>query len=438
MKQHTLINAHRPTAVLITVALLLALMAGPLFAFEFGGTVESDTSLGDGGSRDWLEHSDRLILYARGGDPELADLLIRGSYEYTLDELYQFDLTTLRVAGTIPLRAAVNGALGYSAGRFVLADENRFLLSQRVDGLSAQLDTAGLQLRLGAGYTGLVFADTAGLYLTATDIAKYDDDDIFGPQKILAVAEVAFPEIIGRQSLRLSGVGQYDLRSKLKNNEVRLHSYYPALFVDGPIAWDLFYTLGAAGGFGQREANVEGNKEKTTLLGGAGTASLSYLPQRIAWLSVEAGVNGATGDKNADFYFDRTRGDELTMYLPLRSPGTGDILSPDLSNLIIPRLELRLRPFSGTRIDTLRNLGLTLSGYGYFRPTNGATSVSTGNGSSPYVGWEANGRLSFRPFSDVSAALYGGVFVPNASDDAALGSDADTRWETGIDLSISF
>ena len=422
------------------------LIASPLVALEFdgvefGGTAESETTASDAPDQDDLEHSDKLFLYLRGGDPERLDLLIRGSYEFNLDQAYQFDLAALRAAGTVPLGEPVSGALSYRAGRFSLSDAPQILLSQRVDGAAASLELPNAQFRIAGGYTGLLFPDPAGLYTTATDLREYEeDDDFFAPGKVIGLASAGFPEVLGRQSLRLVGVAQLDTRGGLDDGEESLSTYYPALVLDGPISRSVFYTVGVAGGFGKLQRKSAGTTDSSTLLSGMGTLTIQYLPWSLNWLNAQIGVVGATGDENVDSYLRRDSGESLNQFVPLRSFGVGEVLSPDLSNLVVPRLELEVKPFANAGTEVLRNIGISLGGYGYFRPTAGATSVSPGTPDSDttYIGSETDLRVSFRPTSDVGLSVYGGLFLPNTASEAPLGSDADTAWEAGAELSVSF
>lgn len=427
-------------------ALLAALVAVPLWSVEFegaefGGTLESDTAVSDAPAQDDVEHSDKLFLFLRGGDPERLDVLIRGSYEFNLDEAYQFNLTALRAAGTIPLGEPVYGALSYRAGRFSLSDASQILLSQRIDGVAGTLDLTNVEFRLGAGYTGLLFPDPAGLYITAADLQEYEeDDDLFAPGKAIGLAAVGFPEVVGRQTVRVLGVAQFDTRSDLEAGEDSLSTYYPAIVVEGPITRSLFYTLGAAGGFGTLERKSGSATESTTLLSAMGTLSLQYLPWKLDWFNAELGVVGATGDDDVSSYVARDSGDKLNQFVPLRSFGVGEVLSPDLSNLIAPRLLLEAKPFANSSSRMARNLGLSLAGYGYFRPSSGATSVSpaTPGSDTAFIGSEADLKVSFRPTSDVGLSVYGGLFMPNTASESPLGSDADRAWEAGAELSVSF
>lgn len=436
---------RRPKQLLLSAALLL-LITAPLFSLEFdgvefGGSVRSETTTSDTPDQDDLEHSDKLFLYLRGGDPERLDLLIRGSYEFNLDEAYQFDLSVLRAAGTVPLGEPVYGALSYRAGRFSLSDAPRILISQRIDGAAASLELPNVQFRIAGGYTGLLFPDPAGLYVTATDLGEYEeDDDLLAPGKVIGLASTAFPELIGNHSLRLLGVAQLDTRDRLDDGEEKLSTYYPAVVLDGPVSRSLFYTAGVAGGFGTLERETGDSTESSTLASGMGTLSVQYLPWSLNWFNAELGVVGATGDESVESYLERDSGETLTQFVPLRSFGVGEVLAPDLANLVVPRLQLEVKPFVNAGSGVARNVGVSVAGYGYFRPTAGATSVSPGTPDSDtaYIGSETDLRVSFRPTSDVGLSLYGGLFFPNSASEAPLGSDAESAWEAGAQLSVSF
>lgn len=441
-----LIEICKRSSLVTLFALLLIVTTPALFGLEFdgvefGGTLTSETSLSDNApEEDDLEHSDKLFLFLRGGDPEQLDLLIRGSYEFNLDDAYQFDLTTLRAAGTLPLGTPVTGALSYRAGRFLLEDRTGLLLSQRVDGASLQIDVQDLRLRFAGGHTGLLFPDPAGLYLTAADVAEYnEDDELFAPNKLIGLVTFGLPNIVANQSVTFLTAAQVDQRYELEAGEDRLSTFYPSVVIDGPISRDVFYTLGLVGGVGQVERSIAGAAE-TSIKSGMVAIALQYLPAEIGGFNLEAGLVAASGDNDVVSYLGRSSDAKINQFVPLRSFGVGEVLSPDLSNIIVPRVVAQIRPFANHPEPLARNLGFTLSGYGYFRPTSGATSITPGTSGADnsYLGSEGNLEVAFRPTSDIGLSLYGGAFVPYTNSDSAFGSDADVAWEAGGELSISF
>lgn len=400
-------------AVLLSVHLPLLAPTGAtaleIEASEFGGTIKSETVVSDAPGEDDLQHSDRLFLFFRGGDPEQMDLLVRGSYEINLDEAYQFDLATLRAAGTLPVGTPGTGALSYRLGRFLLEDESGLLLSQRVDGASFQIDTEHLRLRFAGGYTGLLFPDPAGLYLTATDVEEYNEEDKpFAPAKLIGLVAFGLPNFVGEQRVTFFTAAQVDQRYGLGTGEDRLSTFYPSVVLDGPLSRELFYTVGLVGGVGQVERSIAG-AARTSIESALVTAELHYLPLRIEGLNLEGGVVAASGDKDVASYLGRSGDTNVNQFVPLRTFGVGEVLSPDLSNIVVPRLSARIRPFAGHPSEVARNLGFTLSGYGYFRPTSGATSVTpaTPDADASYLGSEVNLEAAFRPTSDLGLSLYG-------------------------------
>ena len=349
------------------------------------------------------------------------ELAAQGSYTYTDERAYLFDVDLLRITGRYPDLIGSSSLLEASAGRFRFRDTSGRVVSHLADGGRLRLRFPDFNLRLDAAYTGLQLNPNSDFRMSQSDIVEIDDDDeFFGPKRVFGIAEFAHVTLLEPHTLRIGVAGQYDLRDA-DDDEFTVHSGYYTAALGGPLVGDLYYDIDAT----LMQAVVD-NGSSENLLGLVAGARLRYFREDI--LGSRASMSGvyASGDGNG-----------LDPFIPLSVTSLGTVFSAELQDIIYSELAYSLRPFSGMNARALQNVQTGINIRSFFQATEAEDAANPADGR--WYGNEITLDIAARIFSDLGLGISAGVFLPvTDSDLGVLGSDADPRYFGKIEVSTAF
>jgi len=379
-----------------------------------------------------------LGLWARRVIPFSAenelDLSAEGSYNWSRSDIY-VNLDLLRVTARLPEMFSPATSVETSIGRFPFRDPSGLVLNHTGDGILTRLSTPRTRTRLGAMYTGLQLNPVSSIRMSATDRQEeYDDDETFGPRRVVGIIDFRFPELIGRQSLSLALLGQLDARDA-DDNEDTLHSGYAVLGLDGPIVGQLFGDVVGAVTLGSYD---DGNDDDT-YFGYMGSARLRlFLPQLLSSRISLRGVVMSNDDDPESF----------DAFLPISRSIPGTVISVPLENIIFGELRYSLRPFASSDAAPARRTQFALTGRTYFTASddppgsepfgsdlNGNPVLLQPDPDGNYIGTEVVLNISARVRSDLGIGLTAGVFFPGTGSNGVFSDDRKEEFVARVELS---
>ena len=413
------------------VFLWVLAIAAPVAAFDgrdWGVTVDGAATVrySDELSDHDLDYRVRTALWAeffRGiGDGGALVLSAEGSFVHADDRDYLVDLDRLRLSMSFPGAFGGAGTFAAAFGRFAFRDPTAQILNSPADGVRLGFRFSTWELELWGGYTGLLLNPVSRIRLSAADRAEESDDDqIFGPQRVLAQAELRFPDIAARQLLSLSAVAQWDLREEDDDTDT-VDSQYGALLLAGPLVRNLYHTSFAGVGLVQAEEDLIG------LFGGT---RLRYL--REEWLGSRFSLSM--------LFTSGTQG-EISAFVPITQPSIGRVFQPRAGNVSTVSAGYAVRPWIRSSAVSVRAIELSTGGRAFFRSSDqgsveGGGLLTAGTltpaGSERYLGSEVEWGLRARPLPDLGFALTGGVFLPGS----VFGDDAGPEYLGRFELSFA-
>ncbi|MFW5826744.1 MAG: hypothetical protein ACOCU4_01555 [Alkalispirochaeta sp.] len=432
MRHHTHIRptAGRRLIAPLLAALFVALVVGtaPAQELTWSGTINGT---GSGRFADHLEENDlsssvTAALTARGfaeiGTDSSIEMVIRPSYTWTDDRPYLFDLERMYTDVRVPQILGPASVLRLRAGRFRLAAPDPGLVNDTLDGVNASVSTSGVRVRAGAGYSGLILNPVSTIRVSPADIADAaDDDELFGPQRVMAFGELSVPEVALRQTVRLYGIGQWDLRNA-ENDEVTIDSYYGGAAVDGPIIPGLFHSVGATVSY----ADFDGGDS----VGILSNAQLRYF--RRDWNSSRIALRGVVA---SGF------GDDTDRFTGISEQTVGTVAELPRQNIAYGELSYGLRPLAGAPRRTLRDIQTSLTGRMMYRvdtdqPVDAFGASQTSSGA--LLGTEAVAQVGWRATSDLGVSMDGGAFFPASGSSGAFSDERDPEYLLRLQVSASF
>jgi hypothetical protein len=417
------------------LALFLILLTVSVFSLDFGGSLEDSTIFYYSDSSSFY-HADSLALWLKTELWEDTDLLIHGSYTYTTDNPWFFDLNYLKVEN----KSA--SLLNYSIGRFTASDYSGYIFNHKLDGASLTVNLPLLALSTNAGYTGFLFDTSSSVEMTIADqsglsYGKFPQD--FAAPRLIGGLQAFFPELFLNQDLRAEVWAQFDIRKEADlTSAKKLDTQYYGLSVSGPLISTLYYDSFAYLETGQAHS---GTGDDYSILSYMGSAGLRYYIEDFLYSKISLRFLYSSGDSDFTTAFTEgnTSGDAAN-FTPISRKTLGLVFSPQLGNVFFTRFSYSLKPFSGIDNRVLQNIQFELTDINFFRSTSGAVSVGgiDPESTSLYLGTELDGTINFRPYSDLGLSLSGGVFIPaNGSEEAFL-STRTVEYLGRLGLSFSF
>jgi hypothetical protein len=395
----------------ILVLFLLLFGSGSVFGADFGASFRINPEWKGAGEETgtacaftlgpWISASphENIDLYFS------ADLSLRYEHEewFPLPELCRFMLAWR------PLPR-----LGLEIGRVRFSDPNNIVATGLFDGFSVSYALGGSRLSAGGYYTGLLYKDTADIYMTASDSAAYQKPfewenaaaTYFASRRVLASISWEDPALAGSpHGLYLNGLAQFDLNGE----DDRLHTQYLSLrFLFSPLP---VFSINSGGVLGLEEQAEADTETGLALLLNADW----YLPTALRDM-VSLGFRWGSGVMDGE-------SGGVGPFLPVSSISQGNVLNSSLSGLMVLRTAYTVRPYE--------NLSLVLDGR-YFFLANRADSGTDNKA----LGGELYGSLNWAPVMDITLTAGGGAFFPGMGN--ALPSGAPVQWLVSTGLTVSF
>jgi hypothetical protein len=453
--------------LIATFALVLAVSAGA-GSVDFGGSLFNLTGVGNSsgvsstpGSTTGFVQEDALKGWFQANfNPNLT-------FNFQLDATFNtapilpFNTTLLylnadllNLHGSYPFTNGALKLLQFTVGRLMLADFTTLVVSHEVDGVLLDFEFPAVSVNVSAGYTGLVTKGASTIEVSKADLNDFANTGVYFASPRLVELVQASLLVIPGQRISLSAILQQDLRgtpldladgsgeSLISAGSTTLNAsqgglvntQYFGLGMSGSIVGKLTYDVFTYLETGQ-ELAYQGVSYQNLfffgLLSGGGVRLL--LPTALSSI-ITAHVYFASGDANAGTVTEGAT-QSFSVFTPISRPILDNVFSPQLSNLVVLEASYSLKPLSGLGEGLPQKIQTSLQADVYLRPTQGAISepgVPAGTG--PYLGTETDLAVTFTPFSDFGASVWGGLFFPGS----AFASGSGTQYKAGLDFSLTF
>ena len=433
---------------------LASLAAGSTAALDFGGSIDSATTVEQADSLTLKEEA-TLSGWARLMLGKSLELYTRGSYTYTIDTPVLLDLDAGWLKGEWDT-ADGPSLFELTLGRFRASDFSRLVLDHTLDGFQLAFSYPNAVLRASAGFTGLIQKPRSDIVISKTDEADVNRAAVlFAPPRLVGSFGVELLNVLGSQSLKLAMLFQEDLRldddnvleageeNFFPNQGGLLDTQYLGAGLSGPLGGSLYYDLFVFGNTGQMLSYVEDDESITSssyqyepivaFLGGAGVRYFAPVLSSVVGLRALY----ASGDEDAISVVEGNTDGWALAFIPISQSDRALVFSPQLGNLLVGEASFSIKPFGGLGVPALANLQAMVKVMVFGRPTTGP--VSEGGidpaSDSMYLGSEVDVTINYRPFSDLGIALNGGVFLPG---DAIHADRSDPEYVFGLLVSLSF
>ena len=389
------------------VLVLLTFSALPALSIDVGGNINSQSTLED----ETPAFRNALSLYlARNPVVSTTEPTLRWLAEGSVtaiteqDENEDFetdlvpDVDLLRAELILPELLGAGTSVRSALGRTPYSDRPGLVFSDRLDGARFDLDFRRASVRVGAGYTGLIAGRNSGVVMSVDDSLDRENPDVYsGSRRVITGVGARLREVAGRQNLVVGALAQFDVRDEYVAQKI--NSQYGYMQLDGPVAGDLYYELGAATSFAQRtEVDVETEEllddETEHIIGAAGR-----LQTQLYLGEAEQSVITALA------YYGSGPGDGLGSYIPVTPPDIDILSSVSGSDVALAKFNYAFRPFAGQ--PGARARSLEVSAYGAIDYP--ADFDVDGD---PFRGLESGARVTFRPLSDLGARLVAAGYIP--------------------------
>jgi len=426
----------RTTFILAIVVVLATLVVGFVSAvdLDWGATADTAASLRVSpmlSAPEWeLEFVAALWgrMYQRTAEGGSWDLTAQGSYTYSLERPYIFDVDLLRFTGIFP-RSSV---LELTAGRFVFKDATGLILSHPADGLRFGFFFPKVYIQLGAAYTGLLLNPSSEIRVSADDLLEADvGTQFFGPSRALVQSAFNFPAGRRGRETTLQALAQFDLRTDAAE---QIHTQYLGLATSNRLSPTLYLDSHFTLSSGQSKVAAK----NTFLLSFLYGFSFRYFNEDL--LSSRAHLKIQYGSGFLPLVLlPGWEGLSLEDFRPINQPITGLVFSPALANLMYADFLYTLRPLFRHPNQSLANIQPGLGVRTYFRSTFSDISLDKVDPSSDgmYLGTEIEASLVARVFSDLGLSLRMGVFLPGTGGFGVFTSERKPEFLAKVELSTS-
>jgi hypothetical protein len=403
---------------LISLGLLVFGTACTVFGADFGFTFHQNIDLGGDAQGTYTSYAGGLAPWVSASLNEHTDIYLSGSFaiKYENETFYAVPEVTRFMVSWRPLPSvAVEG------GRIRFNDANRILAAGLFDGLAVSYEVGSTRLSLGALYTGLLYKDTADIFMTAGDAAAYIQkldynafgDTYFASRRFLAAAGWEVPSLGGgSHSLSLQGLVQFDLNGRAE----KIHTQHLSLrlMLSPDPVFDL--TLGGIAGLAETQgfAGSSGTEINFALL-----ALAAWAPPSSARDRVTLGFRWGSGRLST----------AVGPFRQITAVGQGNVLDTGLAGLVVINGAYLIQPVDG--------LSLTLDGRYFLRnDTKTYTHPYLRSGGAQALGAELYTGITWVPVLDISLTAGAGAFFPGMGN--ALSSNAPVEWKTTAALLLSF
>ncbi len=416
--------------VLVVVLMTAVSPNAVTFDWDWGGLLDNTTIVRFSEMYDDAEWTQKLQIGLWGAGLRRLDgggtieLTGAGSYTYTDERDYIFDVDLLRAVGRFPGAMGSRSMLQAAVGRTLFRDPTGLILDHTADGGTVRISYPWGRIRAGAAYTGLLLSPNSSIRISGPDYQELSsDDEFFGPQRIIGLLDVT-----------LGGVTLFTLAQKdLRDDGDTIDTQYFGISGVGRLGRSLYWDNLLIVSTGQTEI---GAAEDTLLSFVAGTGLRFFAEElRFSRASLRALYASPFLPLDDDLGFD------INEFKPITEPTLGLVFNPRLSNLIFTELEYSLRPFAGPQRTNGDMVRVGVAGRGFFRGYTGDIDYIDKfdpDSDSLYLGTELELAISARLFSDLGLSLRSGVFLPGSGDAGAFSDERKPEWALRLDLSSAF
>ena len=343
---------------ILSFIFISAFTLGSIFAVEYGGLINSDSSFKKNGSDDFvftekLDTSAYLkVPFSKEGHTTLsAEIVYRFQYDDAkIDHFINMPLLKLNHSSTVS-----NGLINIAAGRFSIAENTGKIFNQTSDGLFGSYQTGSFMTSLYFGYTGLV-----NRYFTTmnemgiTEYSGFTSDYYTSSLPYMVIgAEFALPNLFLEQSLGIASWNFVGIQ-KLKSNKI-----YGTLSLNGPLMVNLYHNTQ-----GIFSVNIG---DGTEAFAGLASTLLSYY-FNYRGLAANTGITYASKD------------------FQTVTNTSGLVTGDPWTNLLLPSVSVSMLPISSLYVAVETNFALVAENM-------------------EYVGTGIAGVVSYQLLSDVALGL---------------------------------
>ncbi len=422
------------------IAIIFLLIAGFVFSVDFGGLIHNETGFAAGGSEPGggatFKQLDLASIWFNSGVHHKVVFYAGGSYTFTLERPYLFDIYSFKLLGTFPREDTLPTEFSFTLGRYHAADFTGSLFSHNLDGIHFDFTYPAVQVHTDIGFAGFQFKPTSTMLLTKPDYNDQNIDSvILGPKRLVTMAEIDFTNLFKRQQLSIGFLAQEDFRYLFETDNTNtlsktitegetaftpergglLDTQYFLLGMEGPILSGFFYNVFGVLNTGRTLSYINGVYTYSPIIGFAAGFNVRYYNERGLYSRADLGFTFASGDYDYTVFLEGNTEKRSTLFIPPSTISTGTVFSPVLSNIFYMNASYSLKPLSFLRSDVGNRLKLGVEGLLFFRSTPTPISISGTDPSSDslYLGTELDAGIDFRLFSDLGFSIVAGWFFPS-------------------------
>jgi len=401
---------RRTLLYFLTVVFLGGLVGGSLWAMDFDWGLTLDNAVSARGSEmlsesEWSEDFVAALwgrAYRQNANGGSLDLTVQGSYTYSLERPYIFDLDLLRFTGIFPGRSVIE----LTAGRFVFQDVTGMILDHPADGLLVDFLFPKAQIQLGGAYTGLLLNPRSDIRVSKDDFVEADDDSVtLGPSRALVQASITIPGALWYQIMTLQALAQFDLRDD--DMAEIIHTQYLGLFTSWRLSRNFYLDSHLTLSSGLSPGTIKDTWIFSFLYG----IGLLYFNEEMVSSRAHLKLYYSSGFIPLVLLAENF---SLDVFRPINQPINGLVFNPGLGNIMWAELLYTFRPLVRNPNRSLANIQPGLAVRPYFRSTMSNVDFvyfdPTSDGM--YLGTEIEASLVARVFSDLGLSLRTGVFLP--------------------------
>lgn len=431
----------------IIFAVLFLVSAFGIGAQDFGINLDNETSLNFQPDTAFGQQ-DRVSLWFDTGTQNKVVFSAMGSFFF--DSLFTatpppdysiiLDVDKFQLEGNFSVAdAKVPTEFSFLLGRFKEKDFSGFILGHKLDGIRLGFSYPFADVSAAFGYTGLLVKPTSSIILSVLDYTEQLDSSIvFASPKLVGHVAVTFPNLFLKQTLNLAFLFQNDLdrinaalNTYLLPGETQfdptqgglVNTQYMGAGFSGPLVSTLFYDLyfymntGHVLFYNTTDFVYEYAPVVAFVTGGG----FRYYAEKLLYSKFLLNFLFSSGDADSPLYVEGNTAGNSNTFMPISSSSIANIFSPRLGNLMYGTLQYSLKPFSMLKGPAAKEFVTGVDLYMFFRPYAGAGAGAIGavgvlpGSTEKYLGTELDLNASFRPFSDLSAELSGGFFIPSAA-----------------------
>jgi hypothetical protein len=342
------------------------------------------------------------------------DLYVSGKMTFQYEETKEPPEAYFFEAERTELNARPAPGMYLGLGRRRFEDSAGLVATGLFDGAAFSAKFGMSYLSLGAYYTGLLYKETAKIFLTPGDIERYEKpldsaglEGYFASRRVLLALTGEFPDLMSRMNLAAQALAQFDVNGDSES----LHSQYLELRVALEPVDILHLSLGGVGELAQ------GQEQTAWSMAAFGRADWEAPGALADMVSAELlWTSGRSGEK-------------IRAFTPVSGKNAGRVFEGGTEALGRAAFSYRARPVKSVSLE---------AGAAYFIRTDLETLKDKdldGASGSRLLGGEVYGSLVWGPDSAFRLSAGGGAFFPGWG--GAFLKDAAGRWKADFGVIVA-